>query len=69
MKEKKESTALMLIALINSCIKEAGSKGIPSGSLYSMLLGRISLDTYQNIITLLKHAGKVKESNYILTSL
>ena len=67
-KEKKEIT-LAVISLIHDCIKDAGEQGIPSGHLYSILAGKISLDTYQGMISVLLKAGKVKESNFVLTSI
>jgi hypothetical protein len=67
-KEKKE-IALAVISLIHDCIRDAGEQGIPSGHLYSMLIEKISLDTYQGVISVLLKAGKVRESNFILTSI
>ena len=67
-KEKKE-VALAAISLIYDCIRDAGEQGIPSGHLYSMLAGKISLDTYQGMISVLLKAGKVRESNFVLTSI
>lgn len=67
--KKKEDVALAIISLIHDCIKDAGEQGIPSGHLYSMLMGRLSLDTYQGILSVLLKAGKIKESNHVLTSI
>lgn len=58
-----------VIDLIHDCIKDAGEQGISSGHLYSMLMGRLSLDTYTTILLILKGSGKVRESNNILTSI
>ncbi len=65
------------IAATISIIKEVGEiirehkqtalGGVPSGELYTRLMGMMSLNSYQSIIGCLKKAGLVKESGYLLT--
>jgi len=50
---------------IASLIKEV--KEIPSGHLYAQLMGKMSLDQYQNMIATLQNAGLVSLKNDLLT--
>ncbi len=43
--------------------------GTPSGHLYAALLGKLSMDEYITCIAVLKEAGLVTESNYVLTAI
>jgi len=52
-------------AAIGEVIRDLGS--VPSGHLYARLMGRMSLDTYNSLIGLLKQANLVEESNHLLT--
>ena len=65
---KAVQAAVAMAGIINDTIKDAGTDGIPSGHLYAMLMGHINLDNYNSIINVLKKAGKIKESNFLLTS-
>lgn len=58
-------TVAEVIMLIRDMIAEAGS--IPSGVLYAQLMAYMRLDTYQFVISSLKDAGLVSESNHVLT--
>ena len=62
--DKIKATAVM-VSCIAEAIREAGP--IPSGVLYSALMGHMDLATYSRMIVLLKYSGLVKESNYLLT--
>jgi len=66
---KAVQVAVAMAGIINDTIKDAGISGIPSGHLYAMLMGHINLDNYNSIISVLKKAGKIKESNFLLTSI
>lgn len=57
---------LNFIRLVGEAIYEAGPAGIPSGHLYAMLVGKVSLDTYQYAIGILKDAGVVTEQSHLL---
>ena len=66
-KPSSESVLTVVTDMLLETIREAGPNGIPSGHLYAALMGHLSLDSYNAIIGLLKKAGKVKESYYVLT--
>ena len=61
----QEKAALQVILAVGSAIKELGS--VPSGHLYARLMGRMSLETYNKILGILKRTGAVKEENHLLT--
>lgn len=65
-KNRMKELTRTVIDLIYECIKEAGEEGIPSGSLYSLVMGMLPLDIYSAVISVLKRERKIKESNYIL---
>lgn len=52
-------------AAVGEVIRDLGS--IPSGHLYAHLMGRMSLDTYNSLIGILKQANLVEEKNHLLT--
>ena len=63
---KKEVKAVLdTIAAVASAIRTLGS--VPSGHLYALLCGTLSLESYQRIIDQLKKSGLVKEENHLLT--
>lgn len=53
------TAAIQLIVAVGDVIRELGQ--IPSGHLYAQLMGQLSLDQYQSILTQLKKADLVKE--------
>ena len=64
MKTKQE---LLKIALaIYDAISELGSA--PSGTIYAALMNQIDLQTYQDLIQMLKDIGKIKEVNHVLVA-
>lgn len=42
--------------------------GAPSGHIYAHLMGYMSLDIYQKMLSELKAEGKIEESNFFLTA-
>ena len=54
------------MTMILEAITEAGSDGIPSGHLYSMLMGTISLEIYQSIIDALVKAKEITNKGHLL---
>lgn len=52
--------------ILAEAIAAAGDEGIPSGHLYGMLCGILSLDEYQAVINDLKKQGRITEDNYVL---
>lgn len=60
--------ARCVIETVYHAIKMAGKFGIPSGSLYSRLVGyNISLQAYEAIILLLTNDGRIKSEAYLLS--
>jgi hypothetical protein len=47
-------------------IKAAGSRGQPSGELYAMVMGKLTLDVYNQIIGTMKRAGLIREESHVL---
>jgi hypothetical protein len=62
---KKIAAAIDVVLVLADAIREA--QQIPSGVLYGMLLGKVSLEGYQSVIGVLKRAGLVSEANHLLT--
>lgn len=56
--------ALKVVQAVAEAIREL--KTVPSGHLYTQLMGKISLDTYNKIITTLKNTGLVEEKAHEL---
>jgi hypothetical protein len=57
--------AMLLIQAVSECIKELGT--VPSGHLYAGLMGSLSLDQYNQIISAMLDMGLIKESGHLLT--
>ena len=65
--EQKQCTAMLtLIQLIADTLQEAGTRGIPSGHLYAMMMHTIDLQTYTYAIDILKESGAVTEQFHLL---
>lgn len=58
------ATMHIVLALAET-IREA--KEIPSGELYAILCGKLSLESYNRVIQCLLNTGLVKQKNYLLT--
>lgn len=56
--------ALGVLLAVSETIREV--KEVPSGVLYSQLMGTVSMTAYEKIISTLKGAGLVSESNHVL---
>ena len=52
--------------IIVDTVRDTG--GVPSGHLYSILMGHMSLDIYQKMLAELKAEGKIEESGHFLTA-
>ncbi len=59
------TAGIMMAAAIGEAIRDLGS--VPSGHLYARLMGRMSLDTYNKLIGILKNTNLVEEHNHLLT--
>lgn len=58
-------SAIQIAKAVADTIREAGS--VPSGHLYAVLCGLLTLEQYQRVIEVLKSTGLVIESNHLLT--
>ncbi len=58
-------STIRVAAAVGDAIRELGE--VPSGHLYAQLMGRLSFDSYNHIIGLLKQAGLVSEKHNLLT--
>lgn len=59
------SAALTILKGIADTIRDLGS--VPSGQLYAALMGRMDLDKYERVVSILKNAGLVTEEAHVLT--
>jgi len=53
----KQAAAMM--EALREAINAAGAQGIPSGHLYAHLIGKLSLQHYQAMISAMVEAGKI----------
>lgn len=58
---------LACVDAVAEAIRDSGSRGIPSGHLYAVLMGVMDINLYQSIISILKRAGLVTEQSHLLT--
>ena len=63
--ETKVKSGIEIIKAIAEAIREA--KSIPSGTLYVGLMGIVTLESYNKILEILKNAGLIKVSNFLIT--
>jgi hypothetical protein len=61
MTSEQVQSAITAVSEIGKVIREV--KRIPSGHLYAQLMGVLSLEKYEMIISLLKKTGLVTEQN------
>lgn len=67
MTQEQKRKAIQDIAFaIFSAIKEAGEAGIPSGHLYAALMGKMTLDQYNQFIEALVNTGKITNNGHLL---
>ena len=60
------NAALDITIAIGKAIAEAGPAGIPSGTIYGTVAGKLSLSAYQGAVQLLKNSGCVRQSGDML---
>lgn len=60
--KEQVSQALRITLAVTEAIREAGRDGIPSGTLYATLAGRVDLVGYEKMLGLIKGAGLVEET-------
>lgn len=58
--------AVAAAQVLLDCVKMAGENGIPSGHLYAMTMGVLSIGVYNQLIGALIAAGKVEEKYHVL---
>ncbi len=66
MTERQRTMLVALCDAILEAIEAMGERGVPSGHLYAHLMGKMSLGTYESIISALVKAGKVRQANHVL---
>lgn len=66
MTKEQVRAQITIVQGIAETIRAFGPQGIPSGHLYAMLMGGLSLEQYDGCINLLKRAGLVTEKNHLL---
>lgn len=59
------NSAVVICAAMGKVIRDLSP--VPSGVLYAQVMGYMKLEQYQQVITLLKRAELVAESNHVLT--
>ena len=64
MNQQQINTAIEAVAAIGRIIKDA--RRIPSGHLYAQLMGVLSLDKYESIITILVKGNLIKIESHEL---
>lgn len=63
---RKMDAYIALTRVIAEAIRASAPNGIPSGHLYGLLMPTLSLDQYNDIISVLKQGGLVSESGHLL---
>lgn len=58
--ERAARAVIALADIIIESAEAAGPMGAPSGPIYAMLMGHVSLDVYQSIIGALVKAGRIE---------
>ena len=64
MTKEQAHAAVEIVRALADTIRELGT--VPSGVLYSNVLGTLSLEQYQSVIRLLKNSGLVSETGHLL---
>jgi hypothetical protein len=62
---KQIEASLLAVKAIADAIRKL--KEIPSGTLYAIVMGKMSLESYNGIISLLKRTKLISEKNNLLT--
>ena len=61
----EQRSAIMLAIVVAEAIRTAGQ--IPSGTVYAMMMGQMSLEVYESILDRLVGAGLIRRDVYLLT--
>ncbi len=54
------------LAVIIETVSDMGDRGCPSGHLYAAMMGHVTIDEYQGLMTVAKTVGLVTESSHVL---
>jgi hypothetical protein len=63
--KEQVAAGVQAVAAIAEAIRGLGE--VPSGKLYALVCGTLSLEAYERTVGLLKRAGLVEERNHLLT--
>lgn len=64
--EAQKDAVWGVIAAIYLAIEEFGPSGVPSGHLYAAVMGKMGLETYNDIISALVETKKITNSGHLL---
>ena len=62
---EKAAAILGVLCAIVEVVKAAGDNGVPSGHIYAMCMGGMSLEVYQELMALLVESGRVRRSGWV----
>lgn len=62
---QEAKAAVEMVLAVSDCIRDL--RQVPSGELYSRLMGFMSMDGYNTVIDMLKRAGVITVSNHLIT--
>lgn len=65
-REQKKRELMALTVGVLEAVKSAGEDGIPSGHLYSVMMGHLSLDEFQFIVSTLVAMGMMTDEHHLL---
>ena len=65
--KKQIGAAVAMTAAVAEAVRAAGSEGVPAGTLYAALVGRVSHEGFEKLVGLLVRAALVRrEANHLL---
>lgn len=65
MNKEQAMKLVEVMGIVASVIKEVGS--IPSGHLYAQLMGKMSFETYQDMIATMERLNVISVKNHLIT--
>jgi len=63
---RQKDTIRGVVLALHEAIQGAGKNGIPSGELYAMCMGHMSLELYQSLIQGMVEAGVITNKGHLL---
>jgi hypothetical protein len=64
--KRQTETLRLLVLTLREAIQSSGKNGIPSGELYAMCMGHMSLNLYQSVIAGMTDAGLITNKGFLL---